>query len=74
METGFGVLLSLHFNTEPLLCHSFGGSAICHQVNQGDQDLTRQFMLGNDEQMQPRFVCFQNFAQGFGFASREAIF
>ena len=30
-------------------------------------------MLGRDEKMQPRFVDFPNFAQGFGFASREAI-
>ena len=31
-----------------------------------------QFMLDGDEQMQPRFVDFQNFAQGF--ANREAFF
>ena len=31
-------------------------------------------MLGRDEQMQPGFVDFQNFAQGFGFAGRKAIF
>ena len=31
-------------------------------------------MLGRDEQMQPEFVDFQNFAQGFGFARRKAIF
>ena len=31
-------------------------------------------MLGRGEQMQPGFVHFQNFPQGFGFASREAIF
>ena len=30
-------------------------------------------MLGRDEEMQPRFVDFQNFVQDFGFASREAI-
>ena len=30
--------------------------------------------VGSDEQMQPGFVDFQNFAQGFGFASRKAIF
>ena len=30
-------------------------------------------MLGRDEKMQPEFVDFPNFAQGFGFASREAI-
>ena len=30
-------------------------------------------MLGRDEQMQPGFVDFQNFAQGFGFARREAV-
>ena len=31
-------------------------------------------MLGRDEQIQPEFVEFQNFAHGFGFARREAIF
>ena len=31
-------------------------------------------MLGRDKQMQPGPVDFQNFAQGFGFARREAIF
>ena len=31
-------------------------------------------MLGRDEQMQPGFVDFQNFSQGFGFARREASF
>ena len=31
-------------------------------------------MLGRDEQMQPGFVEFYNFDQGFGFARREAIF
>ena len=31
-----------------------------------------QFMLDGDEQMQPGFVDFQNFAQGF--ANREAFF
>ena len=31
-------------------------------------------MLGRDEKMQPGFVDFPNFAQGFGYASREAIF
>ena len=31
-------------------------------------------MLGRDEQMQSGFVNFQNFAHGFGFARREAIF
>ena len=31
-------------------------------------------MLGREEQMQPGFVDFQNFAQGFCFAGREAIF
>ena len=30
-------------------------------------------MLSRDEQMQPGFVDFQTFAQGFGFARREAI-
>ena len=30
-------------------------------------------MLGGDEKMQPGFVDFSNFAQGFGFAIREAI-
>ena len=30
-------------------------------------------MFGRDEQMQPGFVEFQNFAQSFGFARREAI-
>ena len=30
-------------------------------------------MLGRDEKMQPEFVDFPNFAQGFGFATREAI-
>ena len=34
----------------------------------------RVAMLGRDEQTQPGFVDFQNFVQGFGFASREAIF
>ena len=33
-----------------------------------------QSMLGKDEQMQPGFADFQNFAQGFGFDTREAIF
>ena len=33
----------------------------------------RQFMSGKDEQTQPGFVDFQNFAQCSGFASREAI-
>ena len=32
-----------------------------------------QFILGRDEKMQPRFVDFANFGQGFGFASRETI-
>ena len=31
-------------------------------------------MLARDEQMQPQFVDFQNFARGFGLARREAIF
>ena len=31
-------------------------------------------MLGRDEEMQLGFVDFQNFAQGFGFVSRQAIF
>ena len=31
-------------------------------------------MFGRDEQMQSGFVNFQNFAQGFGFTSGEAIF
>ena len=31
-------------------------------------------MLGGDEQMQTGFVHFQDFTQGFGFASRDAIF
>ena len=31
-------------------------------------------MLGRDEQMRPGFIDFQNFAQGFGFASSEATF
>ena len=31
-----------------------------------------QTMLDRDEQMQPGFVDFQNFAQGFGFARRKA--
>ena len=31
-------------------------------------------MLSRDEQMQQGFVDFQNFAQGFSFARREAIF
>ena len=30
-------------------------------------------MLGRDEKMQPGFVNFTNFAQGIGFAIREAI-
>ena len=30
-------------------------------------------MLGRDEKTQPEFVDFPHFAQGFGFASREAI-
>ena len=30
-------------------------------------------MLGRDEKMQPGFVDFSNFAQGIGFAGREAI-
>ena len=30
--------------------------------------------VGRDEQMQPGFVDFQDFAQDFGFASRVAIF
>ena len=30
-------------------------------------------MLGRNENMWPGFVDFLNFAQGFGFASREAI-
>ena len=30
-------------------------------------------MLGRDEKMLPGFVDFPNFAQGFRFASREAI-
>ena len=33
-----------------------------------------QLILGWNEKMQPRFVDFQNFAQGFGFADRDAIF
>ena len=32
-----------------------------------------QFMLGRDEQMQSGFVDFRNFAQEFGFASKETI-
>ena len=31
-------------------------------------------MFDRDKQMQPGFVDFQNFAQGFGFARKEAIF
>ena len=31
-------------------------------------------MLGRDEKMHPGFADFQNFAQGFGFASKESIF
>ena len=31
-------------------------------------------MLGRDEQIQPGFVDFQNFAQGFRFARRKAMF
>ena len=31
-------------------------------------------MLGRDEQMQPGFTDFQDFAQGHGFGSKEAIF
>ena len=31
-------------------------------------------MLGRDERMQPGFVDFQTFAQGFGFSRKEAIF
>ena len=31
-------------------------------------------MLGRDEQIQQGFADFQNFAQGFGFDSRETIF
>ena len=30
-------------------------------------------MLGRDEDMQPGFVDFPNFSQGFGFASRKVI-
>ena len=30
-------------------------------------------MLGRDEKMQPGFVHFSNFAQGFGFASWESL-
>ena len=30
-------------------------------------------MLGRDEKMQPGFVDFPTFAQGIGFASRNAI-
>ena len=29
-------------------------------------------MLGSDEQMQPGFFDFQDFANGFGFSGREA--
>ena len=32
-----------------------------------------QFMLGRDEKIQLGFVDSQNFAQGFGFASRKSI-
>ena len=32
-----------------------------------------QFMLGRDEKIQPGFVDSQNFAHGFGFASRKSI-
>ena len=31
-------------------------------------------MLGRDEQMQPGLIDSQDFCQGFGFASRQAIF
>ena len=30
-------------------------------------------MLVRDEQMQPGFIDFQTFAQGFGFVNREAF-